>query len=110
MEDINVKLLADLILDVKKDLSDVKKDVSDLKDISHANTISLDQHMSRNDISEARLDVQEEKLEKFVQDMEPVREHVKTVHLLTGLGVKILKVLGIVVSIVGTIAGLLRLR
>jgi hypothetical protein len=105
-----VKLLADLILDVKRDVSDIKKDLSETKDMTKSNSVVLEEHARRSRASESRLDVQEEKLDKFILEMEPVKDHVKTVSLLTHAGVKILKVLAILASLVATIAGLLKLR
>lgn len=108
MDKPDVRLLADLILDVKKDVGDMKKDLADTKQMSYANSIVLDEHMRRSEAAEARLDVQEEKLDKFVESMEPVKEHVKSVHLLTGLAGKTLKVLGILATIFGAVKGFLR--
>ena len=108
MEKIDSQLLADLILDVKKDVSEIKKDLADTKDMSFANSIVLDEHMRRSEAAEARLDVQEEKLDKFIESMEPVKEHVKTVHLLTTLVGKAARILAFLASIAGTILGLLK--
>lgn len=110
MDKPEVQLLADLILDVKKDVSEMKKDLSDTKQMSYANSIVLDEHMRRSEAAEARLDVQEEKLDKFIEQMIPVQDHVKTVSLLTSAVMKILKVLGAIATLVGTVLGILRLR
>lgn len=103
MDTIESKLLTELLLDVKKDMSDMKQDVSGMKK-------DLSEHMRRSEASEARLDVQEEKLDTFIISMEPVKEHVKTVHLITRGSLKILKALALLASVVGTVAGLLKLR
>lgn len=108
MEPTDTQLLASLILDVKKDVSEMKKDLSDTRDMSYANSIVLDEHMRRSEAAESRLDVQEEKLDEFVKSMEPVKEHVKTVHILTSVAVKVMKGLALVGSLVGTVLGCLK--
>ena len=108
MESPDAQLLANLILDVKKDVSEIKKDLSDTKEMSYANSIVLDEHMRRSEAAEARLDVQEEKLDKFITDMEPVKEHVKSVHLLTSVAGKFVKVLSVITTLVGAVVGLLK--
>jgi hypothetical protein len=103
MDRREIKLLSDLILDVKKDVSAVKKDIADIKE-------DLFMHISRTEASEARLDVQEQKLDHFVEQMEPVKEHVKTVHLLTRALTKGLKILVAIATLVATVAGLVKFR
>lgn len=103
MDKPEIQLLADLILDVKKDVSDIKRDVAE-------NTVTLNEHARRSEASEGRLDVQEQKLEKFITEMEPVKDHVKTISLLTNAGVKILKVLGLLISLISAIFGILKFR
>lgn len=110
MEKFESQLLADLILDVKKDVSEMKKELSDVKSMSQANSVVLAEHMRRTEASEARLDVQEKKFDEFVESMEPVKDHVRTVHLLTRVGMNVLKVLGILVSMVGVVKGFLKFR
>lgn len=109
MDKPEVQLLADLILDVKKDVWDIKKDLSDTKQMSYSNSIVLDEHMRRSEAAEARLDVQEEKLDKFIDQMEPVREHVKTVGIITKILAKIIKWISIIASMVGAVLGVIRL-
>jgi hypothetical protein len=103
MDKPEFQLLADLILDVKKDVSIIKSDVA-------ANTITLNEHARRSEASENRLDVQEEKLEQFIKEMKPVQEHVQTVSALTKVIGKALKFLALIVSIVSTVLGILKLR
>lgn len=104
------RLLVDLILDVKKDVSEVRKEVSEVKEMTFVNANDLKEHMLRSHMSEARLDVQEEKLEKFIESMEPVKEHVETIHSLTRVGKLSLKVLAVLGTIAGTIASFLKFR
>lgn len=106
----DTRLLVDLILDIKKDVSEVRKEVSEVKEMAYVNTNDLKEHMLRSHMSEARLDVQEEKLDKFIESMKPVKEHVETVHSLTRAGKLSLKVLAALGTIVGTIASFLKLR
>lgn len=110
MDKPDVQLLTELILDVKKDVSEIKKDLTDTKEMAYSNSIVLDEHMRRSEAAEARLDVQEEKLDKFIKQMEPVQDHVKTVSLLTSAGIKVLKILGILASLIATVLGLLKFR
>lgn len=109
MDKPEVQLLADLILDVKKDVSELKRDMSDTKDMAQANSISLNEHMRRSEASENRLDLQEDKLDHFIKEMEPVKEHVKAVSLLTSLIGKCLKVFTVLLSLVGAVLGILKL-
>jgi len=107
---MNNQILVDLVLEIKKDLGDIQKDVTDIKIETVKNTASLDQHMLRSDLSEARLEVQEEKLENFIVSMEPVKDHVKTVNTLTKIAVGILKIVGLVASAIGAVMAILRLK
>jgi hypothetical protein len=106
MDDTSMKILVDLILDLKKDVGDIKKDLSDTKEMTHANGIVLDEHQRRSEAAESRLDVQEHKLEKFMEKMEPVQDHVKGVRNLLKTSITGLKLIGIIVSLVATILGL----
>lgn len=110
MEKFESQLLAELILDVKKDVSEMRKDISEIRSVTKDNSSVLIEHMRRTEASEARLDVQEEKFEDFARSMDPVKEHVKTLHLLTDIGMKVLKVLGVLVSVFEAVKGLLKLR
>lgn len=103
------QILVDLVLDIKKDMSEVRKDLGDMKIETVKNTASLDKHMLRSDMSEARLEVQEEKLETFITEMAPVKEHVKSIAVLTKFMGAAIKILGVVASVVGAILGILKL-
>lgn len=109
MDKPEVQILVDLVLDMKKDVSEIKKDGAETKAMTMQNSVVLAEHARRSEASEGRLDVQEVKLEKFITDMEPVKDHVKTVHLVTSFTVKALKVMGIVASLVATVLGILKL-
>jgi hypothetical protein len=102
------QILVDLVLDIKKDMSEVRKDLSDVKIETVKNTASLDKHMLRSDLSEARLEVQEEKLDTFITEMVPVKEHVKSIATLTRFMGTTIKVLGVLASVVGAILGILK--
>lgn len=110
MEQPENQLLTQLLLDVKQDVSAIKKDLAEIKSIAQDNTIELVEHTRRSTASEARLDVQEEKLEKFIKDMEPVQDHVRMVSTLTKAGWIVLKGLAALVSLAGAILGLLKIR
>jgi hypothetical protein len=110
MEKYESQLIAELILDVKKDVSDLKREVSEVKAMAQDNSVILAEHMRRTEASEGRLDVQEKKFDEFVDSMEPVKEHVKTIHLLTKIAVNILKVMGLLASVAGVVKGLLTFR
>lgn len=110
MEKHESQLLAELILDVKKDVSEMRREVSDVKELSEDNSVVLKEHMRRTEASEARLDVQENKFDEFVKSMEPVQEHVKTVHLITKFGKGFLKTVGILGTIAELVKAFLKFR
>lgn len=99
MEHPNVDLLISLVVDMKKDIAEIKE-----KTI--LNTATLDDHSRRSTASEARLDVQEQKLEKFIEKMEHVSDHVKSVESVAKFSVRGLKILGIIASVAATILAL----
>lgn len=102
------QILIDLVLDMKKDVSQITQDLGDVKIETIKNTGQLEKHMMRSDMSEARLDVQEEKLEHFITEMAPVKEHVKSVATLTKFMGGAIKILGILASVVGVLLSILK--
>lgn len=103
------QIIVDLVLEIKKDMNEVRKDLGDMKVETVKNSANLEKHMLRSDLSEARLEVQEEKLDTFIKEMVPVQEHVKSVATLTRLVGGAIKVLGVLASVVGAVLGLLKL-
>lgn len=110
MEKPDLSLLVELVKDVKNDVIAMKKDLADTKEMTYANSIVLDEHARRSEASESRLDVQEEKLEKFMEKMEPIQDHVKAIETLKGAGGTTLKVIATILSIAGAVAGFLKFR
>ena len=62
--------LLDLLLDVKKDITEMKEDIA-------KNTVTLEDHARRSTASEKRHDLQEKKLEVFMDSLEPERDYIK---------------------------------
>lgn len=96
-------LIVDLIMDIKKDVSDLKQSHAEIKAIAIKNSVVLDEHMRRTDIAEKRI-------ESLQEEIKPIKEHVQSVNTISHFLVGVLKVLGIVVSLVGALLGFLKFR
>lgn len=112
---IEKELLVELMLDLKKDVSEIKRDLADTKEMTTSNKAVLEEHARRSTASEVRLDVQEEKLEQFIEDMEPVQEHIRAVSTLTKFIVKgskvvtnVLKAGAAILAIIGAVKEFLK--
>lgn len=103
-------LLTQLLLDVKQDVSVIKRDLAETKELTKENSVVLAEHARRSVASENRLDLQEEKMEKFISDMGPVQDHVEMVSTLTKAGWTAIKVLAAIASLVATILGLVKMK
>lgn len=100
MDQQSSDILVSLVLDIKKDVADIKEKTA-------ANTVTLDDHSRRSTASEGRLNVQEEKLEKFIEKMEPIQDHVKAVENIAKFSVSAIKILAVVVSVIATVMGII---
>jgi hypothetical protein len=96
-------LIINLILDIKKDVSELKTSQVETKEIAVKNTIVLEEHMRRTNIAE-------ENIELIRQEMKPIKEHVQSVTAVTHFMAGLLKVLGVLATLVGAVLGFLKLR
>lgn len=96
MDSQDKDLLVSLVLDIKKDVSDLKSSQSETKELTVKNTIILEEHMRRTSIAE-------ERIEMLQKDLEPIKDHVKSVHVISAFLVKSIKILGVIVTLVGSI-------
>lgn len=96
MDSQDKDILISLVLDIKKDLSDLKDNQSETQELTVKNTIILEEHMRRTSIAE-------ERIEMLQKDLEPIKDHVKSVHAVASFLTKSIKVVGIIVTLVGSI-------
>lgn len=85
---------------------DMKKDQAEIKEATIKNTATLEEHVRRTEASEARLEIQEEKLDRFIDRMEPFEDHVKFVNMSLKVLVGVITLTGIIVGIVAAIRAL----
>lgn len=100
MADSQFDRLFDMMRDLKQDQDEIK--VQTIK-----NSVVLEEHMKRSEASEARLSIQEDKFDTFVEkmgkDLEPLKDHVK---LEKGLVRAVMALLGFASTIVGIVYAL----
>lgn len=96
MDSQDKDILISLVLDIKKDLSDLKDNQSETQELTVKNTIILEEHMRRTSIAE-------ERIEMLQKDLEPIKDHVKSVHAIASFLTKSIKVVGIIVTLIGSI-------
>jgi len=81
----------------KENWDKLEESITEIKMTLVRNTVTLEEHMRRTAAAEKNIEIAQERItvvqEKLEHDMEPIRDHVKTVNL-------IMRLIGIVTSTV----------
>lgn len=81
-------------------LIDIKKDQESIREQTIRNTVVLEEHMRRTEIGEARMNVQEEKLEAFMEKMVPIEDHAKLVNAIVKIALGLITAAAAIAAII----------